>query len=184
LAYKFKKSFDEGTSQLYELLQEEEYQSMNAGSSKKRKIQVEISAEEVINTCVDLMTTERRPFALLDCKPFRILIEPIFAGKKIHMSMYLFIFVIHILFGKFLGLKMNVINSHNVLNIIDERYQALRQQIKQICARKLISLKIDAATRCGRSIFGVNMQYIDIVTMRRLPASFARNTGYRPPMPD
>lgn len=60
---------------------------------------------------------------------------------------------------------MNVINSHNVLTIVNEKYEDLREQITQLCAKKLNSLKINA-TRCSRSIFGVNMQYVDIKTKK------------------
>ena len=57
---------------------------------------------------------------------------------------------------------MNVINSYRIVNVIDEKYENLKQLITYLCSNKLINLEIDVATRCGSSFFYVNMQYIDI----------------------
>ncbi|KAK9306673.1 hypothetical protein QLX08_002748 [Tetragonisca angustula] len=71
-----------------------------------------LSIDEVTNACIDLVTIEGRLFTLLNSTPFRALVEPIFSG-----------------------LGMNVINSHSIVNIIDEISENLKKQITHPCSK-------------------------------------------------
>ena len=104
---------------------------------KMKKIQIEMNEATITDCCVNLVTKEGRPFTLLDSKAFRAIVEPIFKG-----------------------LNVGIINSHNITDIIATKTAYIKKQIEKLCAGKVMSLKIDLATRLNRSVMGVNIQLI------------------------
>lgn len=109
----------------------------NQVREKKRKISIKLSTEDVTNACVDLVTKESQPFALLDCEAFRVLTNQIFNG-----------------------LHMPVINSKCIMNYVSEKYEHVKNAITNKCKNQMISLKMDTATRLDRSVLGINVQII------------------------
>ena len=58
-----------------------------------------MSEDDVKSACLDIVTTEGKPLIFLDCAAFRTFVDPIFKA-----------------------LNMNVINSHTILGLIDDKY--------------------------------------------------------------
>ena len=96
-----------------------------------------MSSNELIGSCIDLVTRDGRSFSLLDASPFRTITGPLFKG-----------------------LGIPVINSHNVVNYISEQANNMTEIIKKSIKYKIISLKLDIATRKERSVLGINVQLI------------------------
>jgi len=103
---------------------------------KKTKISIALSALEVKEACVQLVTEEKAPFALLDSAPFKKLTEQIFSG-----------------------LDMNPISSRNVMHHVSDKYELEKRNLSKVLKNKILSLKIDIASRHNKGILGVNVQY-------------------------
>lgn len=101
------------------------------------KFTVEMSRKEVVDACIDMITTEARPLKFFDSKAFKTLTNPIFNG-----------------------LKMEPITSRNATEFITEKCDQIKQCIINNLKGKIVSLKLDTATRNDRSILGVNVQLI------------------------
>lgn len=93
--------------------------------------------DDVVNACIDLITKESLPLSFFDCNSFNILTSLIFEG-----------------------LKMEKISSKNIMEFVVEKHYKIKKNIIQLLKNKVISLKIDTATRSDRSILGVNVQII------------------------
>lgn len=105
--------------------------------NKPIKFLVEMTRNEVRDACVDIITTDARPLQILDSKGFKTLTNQIFNG-----------------------LSMEPISSRNIMNSINEKFVLLKRRISNNCKGKILSLKLDTATRHCRSILGVNAQLI------------------------
>ncbi|BFG00109.1 uncharacterized protein DMAD_00182 [Drosophila madeirensis] len=105
---------------------------------KKKKVSVTFGSNEVKDACVQLVTTEKMPFALLDTEPFKKLTCQIFSG-----------------------LNMGPITSRNIMEHVAEKYKTVKASIIKAMTHKLISLKLDIASRHSRGILGVNAQYYE-----------------------
>lgn len=127
----------EHSALFHKLMKESELGDDPVTYTKKRKIVIEVSEEEVTDACIDLITVEGRPLTFLDSSAFRIFSEPIFNG-----------------------LKMTMINSHSVLSLIEQKYESMIKKITRIFSNRVLSLKIDAATRHDRQLFCVNTQIV------------------------
>lgn len=112
-------------------------QKIESENSLKIKFSVEMCKDDVVNECIDLITKESLPLSFFDCNSFNILTSPIFEG-----------------------LKMQKISSKNIMELVIEKHYKIKKNIIQLLKNKVISLKIDTATRSDRSILGVNVQII------------------------
>lgn len=90
---------------------------------------------EYIHKCVMLVSIHMHPLSLLSCQPFRDL-------TYIHAS----------------NANM-VINSTNITGYLQKTAQTIRDLIKDEVRHKMISLKLDIATRQHRSMLALNIQY-------------------------
>lgn len=120
-----------------ELIHEEKENDEIEPLKKMKKIQIETNADIITDCCVNLVTKEDRPFTLLDSEAFRKIMEPIFKG-----------------------LNMTLINSRNIADIIAIKAEKIRKEITDLCKGKLLSIKIDLATRLNRSVMRINVQVI------------------------
>ncbi|KAL7726601.1 hypothetical protein ACLKA6_010466 [Drosophila palustris] len=116
-------------------------------SEKKKKISVTFATNEVKDACVQLVTMEKMPFAVLDSEPFKKLTSQIFSG-----------------------LEMSPITSRNIMEHVAEKFEIVKAFIIKAMKLRLISLKLDIASRHSRGILGVNAQFyeneaIKIVTL-------------------
>ncbi|XP_046868805.1 uncharacterized protein LOC124461318 [Drosophila willistoni] len=55
---------------------------------------------------------------------------------------------------------MNPITSRNIMSFVSVREQAIKDGIRALVNGKLLSLKIDVATRMDKAILGINLQII------------------------
>ncbi|KAH8338300.1 hypothetical protein KR074_005462 [Drosophila pseudoananassae] len=104
---------------------------------KKRKISYETSEATIVSSILKIVTTDGKPFLFLDSEGFRQILNPIYNA-----------------------LSMNPITSRNVMEYVTAREQAIKENIKALVKGKLVSLKIDVATRMDKAILGVNLQMI------------------------
>ncbi|XP_046868428.1 zinc finger BED domain-containing protein RICESLEEPER 2-like [Drosophila willistoni] len=107
-------------------------------SVKKRKISYLTSEESIISSIIKIVTTDGKPFLFLDSEGFMDIMNPIYSS-----------------------LGMNPITSRNVINFVKVKEHSIKENIKALVKDKLVSLKIDVATRMDKSILGVNLQLID-----------------------
>lgn len=105
---------------------------------KKKPITVNLSFDDIKSACVELCSVNGRPFKLMEDSGFRKIIDPLLRGLKEHRT----------------------INSSNIASSIAELATKYRMQIKSEMSNKLISIKLDVATKLNRSMLGVNAQYV------------------------
>lgn len=105
--------------------------------AKKQKICVEYDPADTVEALLDLIVKEGRPFTTLDSPALKRLVGPVFKALQIDM-----------------------LNSHNVGKAIDERAKKTIENIKKLCANKMICMKMDSATRHSRRVIIVNIQFI------------------------
>ncbi|XP_064472544.1 uncharacterized protein LOC135387057 [Ornithodoros turicata] len=98
-----------------------------------------VSKASIVSACVELVTTNGRPFQLMEDSGFRNLLNPL----------------IEIAGGGF------AINSKNIRTEVREVAAKTRQHISESLRSRLFSLKIDCATRMDRAVLGINAQYIE-----------------------
>lgn len=111
----------------------------NAGPIKKQAtLKIKMDFETLQQGCLEMATLGGRPFSIVADVGFRRIIDPILDD---------------------LGGSQSV-NPHNISEPVRDRAIALRQSIAVEVSGKLVSLKADGGSRHGRSIFGVNLQFI------------------------
>ncbi|EDW18000.2 uncharacterized protein Dmoj_GI12344, isoform A [Drosophila mojavensis] len=104
---------------------------------KKKKITYETSEESILNSIIKIVTTDGKPFMFLDSEGFKEIVDPIYNA-----------------------LGMNPITSRNIMSLVVEREESIKNDIRALVQGKLLSLKIDVATRMDKAILGVNLQMI------------------------
>lgn len=120
------------------ILEDENDENQEKGPSplKKKKIQIAMCKTTYLNACIKLATVHSVPFSMFEYEGFQDIVEPI---------------------QNALGVK---VNSHNIASRIAVAAQQIKKQISEYVSNKMVCLKIDAATRCDRSILGINIQYL------------------------
>ncbi|XP_011186780.2 uncharacterized protein LOC105214818 [Zeugodacus cucurbitae] len=100
-------------------------------------ININIDKAEFLRCCVGLVTMKNLPFRLFDDKEFfKALLEP---------------------YERKFGV---VVNSHNLTHIIGDSSKNITDTIASRLKHKLISLKLDTASRMGKSVLAINVQYM------------------------
>lgn len=100
------------------------------------KICSTLSVSTIEKSIVELFTKNGRPLRMADDPAFKELSKPVFDALKI------------------------TLNEHNVMERIIKFSNNLKKEITEECRGRLLSLKIDGATRQNLSVLGVNVQYI------------------------
>lgn len=100
------------------------------------------------SACLEMITVNGRPFTSLEDSGFQKIMKPLMAAVNTN----------------------NAINSQNIKKMIIPLCEDLRTQIKEEVQGKMISIKVDAATRLNRSFLGVNIQFMkeDTICLRTL----------------
>lgn len=99
-------------------------------------IKINMTAKHFTEACVKLVTINGRPFTIFKDSGMRDIIEPIM--KSLHLT----------------------VNSENIKDLINDKANEVKNVIIGEIRNKFISLKIDSASRLGRSVIGINAQYI------------------------
>ncbi|KAH7950301.1 hypothetical protein HPB49_022119 [Dermacentor silvarum] len=92
-----------------------------------------------MNSCVELVTRNGRPFRLIDDSGFRKIIDPVL---------------------KALSAK-RAITAETVKDKVQEQAKCKREEISQTLRKRMFSLKIDCASRLDRALLGINVQYAE-----------------------
>ena len=115
------------------MIKEERKRSTDTSNNIKRK-KMKI---DLMDACVRLITVHGRPMSLINDKAFRDIIDTVPQRSQ-----------------------TETINSHTVRDRIMMEANAVRNKIADEINRKLISVKVDAATCMGRSFLGINIQFV------------------------
>lgn len=97
-----------------------------------------MTAQDLINACIELVTKNGRPLNIFTDSGFKKLIQLILRTINPPIA----------------------INENSIREAIIHKAIEIRNEIKEEIGNKLVCLKIDGATRHGRSFIGVNIQYI------------------------
>ena len=105
----------------------------------QRRINISITANEIKEACVEMVTINGRPLSILEDSGFRRILNPILNGFDDKIT----------------------INKHNIRDDIIYKAKIIRLEIAENLKNKMFSLKIDSASRLDRSILGINVQFIE-----------------------
>ncbi|KAH9378620.1 hypothetical protein HPB48_014698 [Haemaphysalis longicornis] len=97
----------------------------------------EITDDSIMNSCVELLTRNGRPFWLIDNSGFRKIIDPVL---------------------KALNAK-RAITAEAVTNRVQEQAKSKREEISQSLKNRMFSLKIYSVSRLDRALLGIDAQY-------------------------
>jgi len=120
--------------------------------NKKQSISIELTANQLMYACTELVTVNGRPFELLEDSGFLKILNPLLKG---------------------LGDSCYVINKRNVRSNVIFKSNEVVANIKDSIKNKLLCLKMDCASRKDKSILGINVQYAAadtaVTTLHTLP---------------
>jgi hypothetical protein len=121
------------------------------------------TAEELKDACVEMTTVNGRPFQILNDSGFRRLLDPLIAHAQA------------------VAKKKITINDKNHKKRVQDKAATVRAKMTEKLKNRMICVKVDAATRMGRSILGVNAQFIEhgkvIVFTLAMKEMFSRHTA-------
>jgi hypothetical protein len=104
----------------------------DAENPKKKK---KLTKGEYLKECLKLIVVFLHPLSLLDCPAFRAL-------TGIHSDTF--------------GL---ILNAHNIPKFISKCAEEIRNLIRREVDRKMVSIKLDIATKHHRSVLAINIQF-------------------------
>ena len=112
---------------------------------KKRRttITVNLSAQEALDACVEMVTVNGRPFSCLKDSGFRKILDPVLTSLN-----------------KASAGPTVTVNRQTISQLITSKAKKLRDQIRAEVAGKLVSLKADTCKRIDRHLMGVNIQLV------------------------
>lgn len=116
---------------------EGENENIVPGQNSKKKIKILMDKATLCRASIKIVTKDAIPLKILDSEGFRELVGPMHEALGV------------------------TINAHNISEKLQNVAQHLKEIISNELKNKLFSLKIDSATRHGRSILGVNAQFSD-----------------------
>lgn len=116
-------------------------QNQNTTINKKTKVEIKItiSPDDVKMACIEMVTKGGVAISTLNCSGFRKIVSPLYAAFP----------------------DSNIKpNSHNITMELEILSNKIKEDIKISTKNKMLSLKIDSASRLGRNFFAINIQYI------------------------
>ncbi|XP_037951971.1 uncharacterized protein LOC119682572, partial [Teleopsis dalmanni] len=117
--------------------EEENCEPANKKYKKHEFVKLDIDKHTFLKCCVGLVTSKNLPFRIFDDEDFfKLLLKPY--ERK---------------FGSNL-------NSRNIVSLLDNSCIKIQEIIKARLTNKMLSLKLDIATRMDKNILGINIQYI------------------------
>lgn len=116
---------------------------------KAVNISVSISPDQLKQACLELVTVNGRPFSMLEDSGFKKIVNSITDGYKSEKI---------------------TINKENIRKMIEPTAEKCKEKIMKEVQNKMISLKVDAASRMNRSFLGINIQFMvdDKINLRTL----------------
>lgn len=119
------------------LLQEEA--EVPAKKTKIAKVPVEIDRQKLLEGMIKLICVHNVPMLCVEWEGFRVILQPILDALKIQL------------------------NRQNLVCHLGVAAEKVRSEISTDVKGKLLCLKIDSATRLGRHMLGVNIQFYDSI---------------------
>ncbi|XP_036404855.1 uncharacterized protein LOC118791563 isoform X1 [Megalops cyprinoides] len=98
-----------------------------------------MTVDSLREACVELVTSNGRPFSLMDDSGFRKILDPVLEALGEHV----------------------VISSGAVRNMVLEAAERERERLRGTLRGRPLMLKVDAAMLRGRSVLGVHVQYTE-----------------------
>ena len=111
--------------------------------NNRESIVIRTNVEIVRDACIEMVTINGRPLKSLEDSGFRKILDPIlkvFSNEKDFTKL--------------------IVNRKNIRDLIKEKANKIRENIILEVENKMVSLKLDCATRLNRSILGINIQFI------------------------
>lgn len=103
----------------------------------------------MIRSYIGLITEDNMPFHILNSKNMKNIIDPICQGIKQKTG------------NRF------ALNGGKCKNVLQQVANNIRKRIKDEIRMRMISLKVDCATRLSRNVFGVGAQFIKNSTLEK-----------------
>lgn len=110
-------------------------------SIERQTIQIRMTPAKLQSALVEMVTKNSRPLSVVEDSGLRNIIDPILSG--------------------FSGENKITINRFNIRKLITEEAVNIRRKLSKIVEKKLISIKVDIASKMDRSILGVNVQVME-----------------------
>lgn len=110
----------------------------------RSRISIKMSKQIYIKAMVETVTVVGAPLSLLSCAPLRRIFDALERGLNEKP-----------------GEGIQRIDSRSVKPIIDTTAEKIKRRITDEVRGRLICLKLDTATRLGRDVLSVNIQFID-----------------------
>lgn len=116
---------------------------------KPVNISIMITPDKLKEACLELITVNGRPFSILEDSGFKKIVNSITDGYKNERI---------------------IVNKENIRKMIEPTAEKCKEKIMKEVKNKMISLKVDAASRMNRSFLGINIQFLtdDRITLRTL----------------
>lgn len=106
----------------------------------KKTINIQMSPNDLMEACTDMVTLDGRPFDIFEDVGFRKIINPILKG---------------------MGNKVTI-NKRNIRCEVNERAIQIIDEIKKLVKNRLVCLKMDCVSRKDKPILGINIQLSSI----------------------
>lgn len=116
---------------------------MKESTSKSEvfEIRVKVNPKEIFNACVELITINSMPMSIVESPAFKRVLKPYVTALELK------------------GIKL-IINRRNILKHIQKKADQLKEIIMLEVKNKYLCLMIDIGSRYNRSIFGINVAYM------------------------
>lgn len=109
----------------------------------KDEYSIDVQRLKTVLSCVELVSINSSPFSVLSSSGFRHLLEDKLRSFQLAGC----------------GLNLSDHHVYEIKEKVREIAREIRDHIKSEVKGKIISVMVDSATRNGRSIFGINIQY-------------------------
>lgn len=122
---------------------------------------------KLLYSCVELVAINSQPFSLLTCSGFKNVIQHKLQALQLAGH----------------GLNLNDPHVYEIKQKVMEVAKNIKQQVKLELKGRLLSVMVDGASRNGRSIFGINVQYkiageLKVVTLAMRELKNAHTADY------
>lgn len=114
------------------------YPKRKCNGGLEKKFNVSMSEKQIKGACLEFLTTQAQPLSFFDSDAFKVITKPLFEG-----------------------LQMEPITSLNISELVNTRYQEMKNHIINVTKGSIFSIKMDSATRHNRSVLGINLQMIE-----------------------
>lgn len=121
-----------------DVLKEKQTSQKSLPGPIKNRLLIDMNEDTLKRGCTQLIVESGRPLICVEDPGFRTIIDPILRALPVKLT----------------------VSRHTVKDWIKQEALALKEEIRKELKGRYFSIKLDLATRLGRSVFGVNLQFI------------------------